>query len=265
MRAGPRTSLWVRIAVTLVTGVAISVAAYWLSDLINGTALVARGATCLDEGCFCETDADSFPVQVANAFSSLLFVFLGVWALLAGDRQGTGTRERRLMPYFAVTMLFLGMSSFFYHGTLSFLGQYLDIFSMYAFGILVSIGALYRSGRISGRNAALAFLAASVLLGALQYGFPDSRRILFLLVLLPGLVLETLPVVTGHSPKSPHVRHIWTGIGLLLVAFVVWSLDQFRIVCDPRSLIQGHAIWHLLTAIAAFLVFAHYRRTAHPA
>jgi hypothetical protein len=255
--------IWPRVLLTLAVGVSLSLAIYWLSDLLNTLALSERGATCLDEGCFCEAHGHSFPAQVSNAFSSLAFLFLGVWALLSTKEPVRGTRERVLKPYFAATMLFLGASSFFYHSTLSFFGQFLDIFSMYTFGILLAVGALYRSGRIGGVVAIAIFVSASVIFGALQYSYPDLRRVLFALLLLPGIVLELTPFITGYGPKSPKVRFIYFGVGILLIAYVIWTLDQNGIVCDPISLVQGHAVWHVLTAVAAFMIFLHYRQTPH--
>jgi hypothetical protein len=55
------------------------------------------------------------------------------------------TRERRALPLLGTTLIFIGASSFIYHATLSFVGQFLDILSMYTFGLLLILGALYRS------------------------------------------------------------------------------------------------------------------------
>jgi hypothetical protein len=45
----------------------------------------------------------------------------------------------------------------------------------------------------------------------------------------------------------------------LLVAFVVWSLGKDGgPLCDPQSLLQPHAVWHLLDALAAWLLFRYY-------
>lgn len=263
MRTHPEISVSLRVVLTIALGVAISALAYWLAQGLSDTSVVERPATCTAEGCFCEVNAQSFPDQIINSFSSLAFVFLGIWALLATREPVRGTRERVLKPFFAVTMLFLGVSSFFYHATLSFVGQFLDVFSMYAFGILLATGALYRSSRISGGLAIAIFVSASVVFGVVQYVAPDARRILFALLLLPGIVLELTPFVTGYGPRSPRVRFIYIGVGIMLVAYLIWLLDQNEALCDPDALVQGHAVWHVLTALAGFMIFAHYRLTAH--
>jgi hypothetical protein len=46
-------------------------------------------------------------------------------------------------------------------------------------------------------------------------------------------------------------------VGLLLLAFAIWNLAQGP-WCDPTSWLQGHAAWHLLGALAAYLLFRLY-------
>jgi hypothetical protein len=38
------------------------------------------------------------------------------------------------------------------------------------------------------------------------------------------------------------------------------ALDVTRTWCDPHSLLQGHAIWHVLSAICLGFAFLHYRQ-----
>ena len=40
----------------------------------------------------------------------------------------------------------------------------------------------------------------------------------------------------------------------MVVAFAIWNASQHGL-CDPRSLLQGHAVWHLLGAASAYLLF----------
>lgn len=262
-----RRTLW-----ALLLGAAVCAVAWYATDALAGTALLARAATCVPGHCFCE-HAAGFPDQLANSVSSFAFVLLGAWvvlsrrtglrATLAPGIRKPATREDVLIPLLGITMLFIGVSSFFYHATLSFFGQFLDIFSMYTFGLLLFFGALYRAGRLRGSYALAGFVAASIVFGLLQFAFPDARRILFTALLVPGIILELTPWVTGHSPRSRRVWAIYAGLGVMVVAYGIWLLDQTPAFCDPGSLLQGHAIWHVLGAVAAFLVFIHYRRTPH--
>lgn len=262
-----RRAIW-----ALLLGAAVCAIAWYATDALVGTALVDRAATCVPGHCFCER-ASGFPEQLANSVSSFAFVFLGAWVLLSPRTREPRTREARtresrtreslLIPLLGITMLFIGVSSFFYHATLSFFGQFLDIFSMYTFGLLLFFGALYRAGRLRGSFALAGFVTASIVFGLLQFAYPDARRILFTALLVPGIILELTPWVTGHSPRSLRVWAMYAGLGVMVVAYGIWLLDQTPAFCDPGSLLQGHAIWHVLGAVASFLVFIHYRRTPH--
>ena len=256
-------SVFWRVVVTIALGLLLSAVIYFSTQALSFTSLVNQPATCTTTGCFCEAPLDTVPKQIFDSFSSLVFVFLGFWSLLATRKPVRETRERMLKPFFGAIFILIGASSFFYHSTLSFFGQFLDIFSMYAFGILLAIGALYRAGKLSGKRSVLFFVVLSVAFGIVQFEFPDARRILFAGLLLPGIILELTPFITGVSPRSPKVRFIYIGIGTLVVAYVIWLLDQTALFCDPSSPLQGHAIWHALTAIAAFLIILHYRQTPH--
>ena len=43
-------------------------------------------------------------------------------------------------------------------------------------------------------------------------------------------------------------------LAAMLVAFTIWLLSNAG-WCDPDSLLQGHAAWHLLCAASAYLMF----------
>lgn len=234
----------------------------WLATQVMDT---LRPATCLADGCFCEAPTAGLLAQPVDAISSLAFVALGAWVLVARrDLPGPGIREHRLVPIAGAILCAIGLGSFFYHATLSYLGQFLDIFGMYLLGVLLILGALYRSGRLSFRAAAIAFVAANVVLAVVQYAVPDARRILFAVILVPGLVLESLRSTTGPAVSGWRLRYLAPAIGLVVVAFAFWLIDQVGLVCDPWALWQGHGVWHVLTAIAAYLLVVHYAHTPHP-
>lgn len=47
---------------------------------------------------------------------------------------------------------------------------------------------------------------------------------------------------------------LWAGLGCLAVGVLVFSLSRTGgPLCDPQSLLQGHAVWHVLTAAALAL------------
>ena len=55
------------------------------------------------------------------------------------------------------------------------------------------------------------------------------------------------------------MRFYLLGILAKAVAFAIWIMDQQGTLCVPDSLVQGHAIWHLLGALSIWLNFSYYR------
>nr|MCU0283912.1 ceramidase [Candidatus Nanopelagicales bacterium] len=62
----------------------------------------------------------------------------------------------------------------------------------------------------------------------------------------------------GLGWRDPRRAPLWTGIGLLAVAYALWVLDERGVLCAPDSPLQGHAAWHTLTAISALMLVLHY-------
>ena len=167
-------------------------------------------------------------------------------------------------PGAAVVMCLIGLSSGFYHATLTFLGQYLDVMSMYVLGALLICGALWRRGSLSESTALALFVGMLVVLGVAQYVEPELRRVLFALVLVPGIALEATGRVHGVAPPDRRLAPLRWGILLMVLGYGCWLLDQHDVLCWPHSLVQGHAAWHTLTALSAVLLVAHYARTPRP-
>lgn len=252
-----------RILVTLILTVLIAAFSVFAVLSYESSVGTSQPATCIKDHCFCEAPSLTGLMQPADTISSLAFVIIGILAVFAWYKFNKRTKERRLVLAFAAILVFVGMSSFFYHGTLSYLGQFLDVFSMYLFAILLFCGALARRGSISFTKAVVLFILLNIIFGLLQYYVPDARRVVFGLLLLPGLLLEQQPRTTGHAWFSKQVRYFYVGIAFLTTAYIFWILDQSNIFCFPHSIIQGHALWHIFTAIGAYMVVIHYRRTSH--
>ena len=71
---------------------------------------------------------------------------------------------------------------------------------------------------------------------------------------LPGLLASKQPVNTR--------TYKWYFLGMVAYfsAFIIWSTGvPDHALCRPDSLIQAHGIWHLLSAVATYCFFLHYR------
>ena len=71
---------------------------------------------------------------------------------------------------------------------------------------------------------------------------------------IPGLLSNKKPTTTR--------TYKWYFLGMVAYfsAFFIWSTGvPDHALCRPDSLIQAHGIWHLLSAVATYCFFLHYR------
>ncbi|MFQ5553764.1 MAG: ceramidase domain-containing protein, partial [Acidimicrobiia bacterium] len=81
------------------------------------------------------------------------------------------------------------------------------------------------------------------------------------------VVFFWLPAILArHAPdgRRSYAPWFWIGIGSFVVAYAIWLTGTAdHAWCRPDSLIQAHAIWHLLSALATWSFFV-FLRTERP-
>jgi hypothetical protein len=216
-------------------------------------------ATCTATRCFCEMPRDgSLIVQPANSWSSYGYAFAGFLMILLA--RGTNWRtafDPTAATVFGITAIFVGLGSVLLHATLTLWGQFLDVTGMYFTSGFMLVSALACWRGMSGRQAAILYGVIVGLLLVVLYALPEVRRWLFAVVLIAAIVLEM--GFARRLRRGVKVRYYLIGIATKAVAFTIWNLDQNGLVCAPDSLIQGHAVWHLLGAGALWFTFSYYR------
>jgi hypothetical protein len=178
-------------------------------------------------------------MQPANTWSSLAFVIAGAAILL----RARNIQSRIL----GAILIFLGIGSAYYHATLTFTWQFIDVLGMYLVATLLLFHAIDRRAKISPANLGAMYVATNILLASILYWIPFVRRAVFGVIVVLFIVLE-----------RTHARKLMRAVGILALAFVIWVLDYYRIACDASSLIQGHAFWHVLGAVGSWLVYTDY-------
>lgn len=196
-------------------------------------------------------------VQPANTWSSFAYVFVGFLMIVLVDLRG----KNSAMPALAsrtlgLTAIVVGLGSGLLHATLTLWGQFFDVVGMYLVGSFLLIRALARWRRIPDGAAIALYVALSAILIALLIGLPELRRWLFAVLLLLAILVETI----FARPLRPGARfgYYLAGLVAMAAAFGLWMLDQNGVLCAPRSLLQGHAVWHALGAISLWLTFCYY-------
>ncbi len=166
-----------------------------------------------------------------------------------------------LQTFYACVVVILGPASAAMHATQSSLGGHLDLLSMY---LIAGFAASYAWVRLARRGPVAFGLAYAVCVLACELAGLWSRpvpvvqyagNLAFGLLLVSAVVIETLLWRRGETRRT--IGFGFAALGSMLVAFFIWNMSQHG-WCDPRSLLQGHGVWHLLCAAAAYFLYRLY-------
>lgn len=231
-----------------------AVAAGWLGPDVG------RGAN------FCEAARSGWVKQPANTLSNAGFVVAGLLVAWHAGRAQVARALGGLATPYACLVVLLGPASAAMHATQSAAGGQLDLLSMY---LVASFAAAYalkrwvRQGRVFFWQLFSLFVAACELVGLtdrLHDGAVPvvtyAGNLAFAALLLVAVVTEVRLWRRAGSSGGPRTDLRWgaAALGAILLAFAIWNVTKSR-WCDPHSLLQGHAAWHLLDAGSAYLLF----------
>lgn len=218
---------------------------------------VGRGAD------FCEAPRDWVIRQPANTFSNVGFVAAGLFiAAHASRRQPSQAMPRSLAGTMACVVVLLGPASAAMHATQSSLGGHLDQLSMALLAAFAAAYAMMRWQRVGPRLFARAFVAGIafyVLVSQWPTEVPVLRRpgnLAFAVLLVTVVVLEIAIIRRGDVRQR--TEFVYGSVAAMTTAFALWYADTTAWLCDPHSLLQGHAVWHVLGAGAAYLLYRYY-------
>lgn len=253
------TSISGQLGIAFALTVLAAAATIILLNLIGPDWSVYAPATCTETRCFCEMPrTGTLLLQPANSLSSFGFVFAGfLMILLARSRDWISAFPPLSASVLGLAAIIVGIGSVLLHATLTLWGQFFDVLGMYLVSGFFLISALAKLRRIPDRRAMIYYGLFCTALVAILYALPEVRRWLFAVVLLAAIILE----LVFARPLRPQVRTGYYVAGLVanIVAFTIWNLDQRGQLCAPESPLQGHAVWHLLGAVALWFAFLYYR------
>ena len=217
----------------------------------------------------------------ANTFSNLAYMTVGLYAcgLALSDRRrarlaspdasagNVVVATPALSALFGLSCLWLGFSSGLFHASLTRAGQRLDVAAMYPplLSLLAIAAARALPARVGRRGGASvptwALLAAVIVLAeiALWRWKWSMSATTVLSTLIAAIALVT---VAEHLLRPGRFRSAWLGWGACLLAagIACRQSDVARsFPVGPESWLQGHALWHVLTAAALGTLYLHER------
>ena len=201
---------------------------------------------------WCEEELCGWITNPANTWSNLLYVALGVlmW------REARRRRSPALAP-FGPASIAVGVFSFVYHASYTWMLQFFDFVGMFLFCFCVLALNARRLGWISPRRQTAAMLVGTALAsGLLPVLFARGVPIQGLVLLLVLAMIAQELWLRRRDGALPAHRFWWLALGLLGAASVCSALDVTRMWCDPANhWLQGHALWHLLSAASLYALF----------
>ncbi|WP_229374536.1 ceramidase domain-containing protein [Fibrella rubiginis] len=250
---------------------------YLLNATMSGTVwadmVISKSALTVE---YCEfNDVRRFFHQSMNTYSNLVYFFFGVFVCqLARYDQKNGTLQapNRMQAFPGLSWLlgacfiYLSFGSAFFHASLTWVGQRVDMNGTYGLSLTLLCMALYHvfykiDFSANAKRWAIAIVSLSILL------FYEIALLVSSSILLPVLILTTWLLIIINYIQFRRERSVLFAISSLVfivVALKIRTLDVQKIGCDPHSLYQGHSVWHLLAGLSSFCTYAFFRFTPPP-
>ena len=212
--------------------------------------------------------------QRSNTLSNLGYILVGFYVIAYAwwdYRRPTtlsdpyAVRHPALMVYFGFTCIVLGIGSGLMHAAMTSWGHKLDVLGMVA--TVTALAALHWARWIpavpvAGRRlptwplfAFLAFAAsAGLVLNLHRIGFGPAAYGGIIGVVGTSMALDVVSRKFSLQFRWPVLSFL-----SLALAFYIWNLDRAGQFSSRDSWFQGHAIWHLLTAVTLGSAVNFYR------
>jgi len=80
-------------------------------------------------------------------------------------------------------------------------------------------------------------------------------------ILFPTYVFITVVIILTTRKSIPYEfnsKYLMAAVCIFLIALCFQILDRARIFCDPQSLFQGHALWHILAGVSTYISYLFF-------
>jgi hypothetical protein len=205
---------------------------------------------------WCEEELCGWIVNPADTWSNLAYVLFGI-AMWMQARRVPRSEANETLRLFGPASIIVGVCSFAYHASYTYLLQVFDFAGMFLFCFTLIAANARRLGWVAGPRAwrllvagTLVSTAAVPIVGETSIPIQSMVGVLILVILGQELWLAR----SGARPRD--YRLFFTALALLTAAAAASLADVTRSFCDPTDhLLQGHALWHVLSAASLYAMF----------
>lgn len=206
--------------------------------------------------------------QKMNTYSNLIYFFLGIVIILfsKNDFNKRNTENRlRVFPELSILLgvcfIYLSLGSAFFHASLTWVGQRIDMNGTYSLSIVtlaIGIYSVFHKLELSATAKRIIIVALMLLIIA----FYEIHLRVSSGLLLPAFILSIWLLTTINYFQFKKQRSLVlaiTSMILIVTALKIRQLDVDKIGCDPNSIFQGHSLWHVMTGVSSFCGYAFFR------
>lgn len=216
--------------------------------------------------CYCEAPRAGWIRQPANTWSCLAGVVVGL-AITAhsvtrrrsgrADRGANRMRSGGLYPgLYGCIVVYSGIAAAFFHASLTEWGGKLDMISMilsFGFWLVYNVARVFD---LTKTQFLLLFIGLATMLLVPRVVFDFLGFEIF--AGLVGAVLLS-EILVARSPLRVQRSWLWVSLTLYPPALGVWWLSlSGHLLCEPSSLLQGHAVWHVITALSPGALYLYF-------
>jgi hypothetical protein len=207
---------------------------------------------------WCEESICGWITEPANTWSNLAY-FVAAVVLFIWSRK-SNHKSVRYLPY---AMFIMGAGSYVYHMSNNYLSQIFDFVGMYVFVYWLAVMNMLRLKWVKDLKQAIMAYAGFIVLNTVLLHIMYLMGIKFqLLIVVAGVFIVTLEyLANSRSEQKVNYKYLVSAIIVIIIAETFSILDINRIVCNPTNhWFQGHATWHLLSAIGLTIGYKHWEQ-----
>ena len=213
---------------------------------------------------WCEEELCSWVVNPADTWSNVAYLAFGLLMIVGARAERSDT-----LALFAPASILVGVFSLVYHASYTYFFQFFDFVGMFIFCFAVITANAVRLRWIEPSGTLRFYVVGVAGLSALVPIVSKTQVPIQFLVLLLALVIlgQEFAAFRRQRPSDPPTHRLlfFAGLGLLGLALAASLADLTRTWCEPTNhWLQGHALWHVLSAGALYLLFRFYRQLPLP-
>jgi hypothetical protein len=195
----------------------------------------------------CRAGAYGSIAQPVNAISNLAYLFLAIVVFRNRRRFGAW--------WLMIACAILCIGSTWFHAQPSQASHLGDLAGMFAVFVFLASYAVFASHQLGKYWLAtlIAIFISAVLIITLNPATSSANP-----VIIPTALVMFIHVGYGAIKKIQSWKNAILVVAVFVVAYLARQLDAVSGICNPDSLIQLHAIWHVLTATGIMMAFVYF-------